>query len=692
MKTKNSLKKILFSIVFLGLLQTGFAQQDTVSTDDLLNLSFADLMNMQVESSTKSSMSIQKAPSSIKVYKQEDFERYGFYTLQDVLNVIPGIQVQEYRGGHQNIWIRGVQQRYNNKVLLLIDGVPVRDNFYGNFTIDESIPIENIEKIEVINGPGSVLYGTNSFAGVVNITTKSAGKSVSAKYGSNNSMKFDAEYDYKGLYASGGYFQTDGFSPEYNYDGKQRTHPQNADNTYGMLKYTNKSLTVIGSYGSYNYPYKYQKSSKDYNYNRTPISASAKYKLDLKDKGNIDFAGYYTYYGFTKDKIKYSDDNHLDGTDTIKEHAFMDMNTALLGGNIDYSITLDKHNLLVGSSYQQDMATNMNEHISYDKVDTSYNENVITDPNISRTDIAFYAQDMFSINEYLLFTGGLRYDILSDFDNQFNYRVGLTGQSSSNIYAKILYGTAYRIPSYREYLDVVSYNTNLKPEHLNTLEVQAGYTFNKGDINITYFNNVYSDFIQEQNVDSIDREDGNGIVEIDDEMAFNFDKRHTSGLELNASLYPTKGLFVNLGASYLLNASENAGTINENTVPAFNSSGDIDLKFLSDFTCNITASYNFLKNYRIGFKAFYFSDRATPDKYQKAIPKPPICVRNTDNANGFVKLDLFARANIIKKLDFDIRVNNILNQQIYSPPYGAPKYYDAEWRGTMFSVGLRYRL
>jgi len=689
MKTKPTLKNN-FIIVLIMLLSINLAsaQQDTVSTDDLLNLSFADLMNMQVESSTKSSISIQKAPSSIKIYKQEDFDKYGFYTLKDILDIIPGIQIQEYRGGHQNIWVRGVQQRYNNKVLLLIDGVPVRDNFYGNFTIDESIPIENIEKVEIINGPGSVLYGTNSFAGVVNITTKSAGKSASAKYGSNNSMKFDAEYDYKGFYASGGYFQTDGFSPEYNYDGKKWEHPQNADNTYGMLKYTNKSLTIIGSYGSYNYPYKYQKSKKDYNYNRTPISASAKYKLDLKTKGQIDFAGYYSYYGFSKDKIKWSDKDYST-KDSLKEHAFMDMNTAITGGNIDYSITLGKHDILVGTSYQQDMAINMNEHISYDKADTSYNEDVITTPNISRSDIAIYAQEMFNINEYILLTGGLRYDILSDFDNQFNYRVGITGQSEGGIYGKILYGTAYRIPSYREYLDVVSFNENLKPEHLNTFELQAGYTFKKGDINVTYFNNTYSDFIQELNIDSINREDGNGMVEIDDEMAFNFDKRHTSGLELNASLYPIKGLFVNLGASYLLNANENAGTINDKTVPTFNNQGEVDLTFLSDFTCNITASYNFLKNYRIGVKTYYFSNRNVPTNYQSKVPAD---VKNPANADGAIKLDLFARANIIKKLDIDFRVNNILNQKIYSPPYGSPKGYDSEWMGTMFSVGLRYKL
>lgn len=551
-KFYSIIAKALLSIFLVAVFQTSFAQQDTVSTDDLLLMSFADLMNMEVESSTKSSISIQKAPASIKVYKQQDFERYGFYTLQDVLNVIPGIQVQEYRAGHQNVWIRGVQQRYNNKVLLLVDGVPMRDNYYGNFTIDESIPMENIEKIEVINGPGSVLYGTNSFAGVISITTKKEGKSVSADYGSFNSIKVDVEYDYKGLYASGGYFQTDGFSPEYNSDGLQREHPQNADNMYGMLKYTNESLMLSASYGSYNYPYKYQSSKKDYTFNRNPIYLTGKYNINLEDKGQIDFAAYYNYFGFNKEKLKYDNVDTVDYYKNTLEY----MNTALVGGNIDYSLTKNKHNLLVGMSYQQDMALNMDGNTTYDDGPVDETESIVTEPDISRSDIAFYVQEMYSINDYILFTAGLRYDILSDFDNEFNYRVGLTGQGESGVYGKLLYGTSYRVPSYREYIDEASFNPSLTPEHLNTFEAQVGYTFEKGDVNITYFNNIYSNFIQEIVVDSVNRDDGNGDAIVDDEMAFNFDDRRTSGLELNVSLYPTKGLFLNFGASYMLNASE----------------------------------------------------------------------------------------------------------------------------------------
>ena len=655
-----------------------------LSQKDIFDLTLEELMNIEVESSTKSSITIQKAPSSIKVFKNSDFEKYGFYTLKDILTTVPGMQIQEYRAGHQLIWTRGVQQRYNNKVLLLIDGVPMRDGYYGNFTIDESLPLENIEQIEIISGPGSVLYGTNSFSSVISITTKTEGKSLSAKYGSFNSMASAGEFSYKGLYANVNYFQTDGFSPKYNSDGYEREHPQNADNINAFLKYKSKGLTLIGSYASYNYPYKYRSSNKDYSYNRNPIYGAAGYDFDFKEKGKLSIFTYYNYFGFYKDKTKYLGI----GNDTIKEKLIESMNTALFGGNIDYFVKIKKHDLLIGTSYQQDMALKINAHTSYDIDDgnVSIDEEILTNPDINRNDIAFYIQDLWNITDKILLTTGLRYDILSDFENQFNYRIGLTGQTSSNIYGKILYGTAYRIPSYREYLDIVCFNDNLQPEHLNTFELQAGYVFGKGDISITYFNNIYTNFIQELLIDSV--AENNSFREVDDEMAFNFKKRSTSGLELNAVLYPAKGLFMNIGASYLLSASENAGQIPVGLYPAYSEQGNVDIMFLSDYTINLTTSYKLFKNYQIGVNAIYFSDRKVPADYQADVPEN---VKNSTNAKGFYKIDLFARAKFFNKLDFDLRIQNLLNEDIYSPPYGNSTGYDAHWTGLTFNIGLRYK-
>ena len=133
--------------------QTAAAAQPR-GTVDLANLSLEELLNITVTSTTKSSLEIRQAPGVVRVFTRTDIVRLGFTTLSDVLRQIPGIQVIEYRTGHQTIWVRGVQSRYNNKVLLLIDGVPMHDSYYGHFDIDESLPLDDAERIEIISGPG----------------------------------------------------------------------------------------------------------------------------------------------------------------------------------------------------------------------------------------------------------------------------------------------------------------------------------------------------------------------------------------------------------------------------------------------------------------------------------------------------------------------------------------------------------
>jgi len=179
--------------------------------------------------------------------------------------------IQENQAGHQNVWIRGVQQEFNKKILLLIDGVPMRDLYTGNFNIDEMIPLENVEKIEVLNGPGSVLYGTNAFAGTISITTKSKGRSVQVAYGSFNRIETYGEYNVGGLYVSGKYYSSDGFQPEYMIDGLQRTVDQTAKLGYASLKFKKNDLTVGASISSYTYPFKYQKTTKETRFSRTPL-------------------------------------------------------------------------------------------------------------------------------------------------------------------------------------------------------------------------------------------------------------------------------------------------------------------------------------------------------------------------------------------------------------------------------------
>ncbi|MBI5742956.1 MAG: TonB-dependent receptor [Elusimicrobia bacterium] len=118
-----------------------------------------------------------KAPASVYVITAEDIRLSGARTLWDVLRLAPGVDVMETRTGQGDVAIRGFNQSLNNRVLVLLDGKTVLQDFYG-LVLWESIPVglQEIDRIEVVEGPFSALYGASALQGVINIVTKSPEK------------------------------------------------------------------------------------------------------------------------------------------------------------------------------------------------------------------------------------------------------------------------------------------------------------------------------------------------------------------------------------------------------------------------------------------------------------------------------------------------------------------------------------
>jgi outer membrane receptor for ferrienterochelin and colicins len=680
-----------FTLLSVLMSAVGFqaAAQQVTSADsaDIVTLSLEELMSLTVTSSTKTEVSLQRAPSVVRLFTREDIRQMGFQSLREVLDQIPGFEIQEYRAGHQLAWVRGVQARYNNKVLLLIDGVPMRDSYYGNFNIDEMIPIEIIDRVEIINGPGSVLYGTNSFSGVISITTKRDGKSVSVDGGSFSSYSVNAQYSGKGLFANANIYRTDGFSPDFNSDGKVRSHDQSATNQSFMASYNVKGLNLVGSFTDYKYPYRYRDSKGSYDFRRKPMYGAASYDFVLGTNSSLKLRAFYNQYGFEIDKTKYVSATSND----IKEISSELLNSSLYGADAEYYFTSRNNSIVGGVSVLSDHAQDIRWERSQEG-GTAVNKEggmIAGDRNtFTRTNVGIFLQDSYAFSGRVSLTTGVRYDILSNFDNQFNYRAGLTASFTDHWYGKVLFGTAYRIPSYREYLDVVSFNNDLKPETLRTLEAQFGYVTNRMDINVTLYNNHYTDFISEVLVETIEE---NGVVrEIDDEVSFNFDNRNITGLELNGVLRPSSNLSIIAGVSYKLNATEKLGGYGTDKIVTAAQDVDFnkrDLIFLSRFTGNFTTSYAIGSIARVAVSAQYFSGRETPVDYQADVPES---VQDASLADGFFKLNLYGSVSIIKGLSLNASVNNLFDAKIYSPPFGAQREYDAQWPGRVARVGVLY--
>ena len=142
--------------------------------DELTNLSLEDLMNIQVTSVSKQKQRIGDA-AAVYVITQEDIHRSGMDTIADMLRMAPGLDVRQVSANSWAVGSRGFNQLRNNNLLVLMDGrtlyTPLFSGVYWD-TVDYTL--EDLDRIEVVRGPGGTLWGANAFNGVINITTKSA--------------------------------------------------------------------------------------------------------------------------------------------------------------------------------------------------------------------------------------------------------------------------------------------------------------------------------------------------------------------------------------------------------------------------------------------------------------------------------------------------------------------------------------
>jgi len=198
--------KLLLKFALAALLQTAiiYAHADDLSVFDL---SLDSLLQVEVTTASRQSEAINEAPSIISVITREDIERYGSVSLRDIVGRLPGINLlSDFDYQSDNLSLRGDDVYLNNHMLLLIDGNPYRsvpDSSDPLRRLLNSFPVDMVEQVELIRGPGSVLYGAGAFTGVINVITRKKTKtSQTLTLGTgSNSAKFAS--------ASGHYYNPD---------------------------------------------------------------------------------------------------------------------------------------------------------------------------------------------------------------------------------------------------------------------------------------------------------------------------------------------------------------------------------------------------------------------------------------------------------------------------------------------------
>ncbi len=180
---------------------------------DLGDFSLEELMNLQVTSVSAKEQKLSRTPASVFVITAEDIRRSTASNIPDLLRLVPGVNVEQIDGNAWAISIRGFSDRAANKVLVLVDGRSVYNPVYSGVRWDAlDVPLADIDRIEVIRGPGGTVWGANAVNGVINIITKSAdgtqGGLLEAEAGSENSgmLRYGAKAGRRGAYRVFGRF------------------------------------------------------------------------------------------------------------------------------------------------------------------------------------------------------------------------------------------------------------------------------------------------------------------------------------------------------------------------------------------------------------------------------------------------------------------------------------------------------
>ncbi len=176
-RTVAAATAIVFTLGLVCFTPLGFAQQpeSAVSADSLKKLSIEQLMNLQVTSVSKRPERLSQTASAIQVITQEDIRRSGAASLPEALRLATNLQVAQLDSRQWAISARGFNGTAANKLLVLIDGRTVYTPlFSGVFWDVQEVPLGDIDRIEVISGPGATLWGANAVNGVINVITKDA--------------------------------------------------------------------------------------------------------------------------------------------------------------------------------------------------------------------------------------------------------------------------------------------------------------------------------------------------------------------------------------------------------------------------------------------------------------------------------------------------------------------------------------
>lgn len=467
-------RSLVIILLFIVAGQVVLAQEDLPSTD----FSLDSLLNVKVSTASKYNQTVNEAPASVSIITSEDIERYGYRTLEEALANVRSLYLS-YDRNYTYVGARGFSRPtdYNDRILLLLNGLTMNDNFYGGsyFGTDFPLDLEAVERIEIVRGPGSALYGTGAMFAVINIITKKSsaidGGVASIEYGSNRRLhgsvlfgkEFGDELDVTIQGMWGDIKGQDLYFNEYDTDSTNHGIAQNLDwdKYYGFL--------LTASYDDFAFMGKLSSRKKGiptasfgtvFNDSRAQTLDvyqyfQLQYNTALASDKHVQLRAYYNHY-------------YYEGTYPYEEISYDANNTRWFGGEAQFRWDISSINrLIVGMEYQKSPRA---DYRIWDPNGTSY------DQNFPYNVFSIYVQDELQLFENLLVTIGARRDAYSNTGSSVTPRFAIVYNPFTATTIKALYGEAFRAPNVYEYNYEDSNagakkSPDLKPEKIRTEEI-----------------------------------------------------------------------------------------------------------------------------------------------------------------------------------------------------------------------------
>ena len=661
---------LISAITSLALVQNSFAN--------------SSLEEVMVTTATKTEKNIEGVSASVIVITEDEIQKTGASTLDKILEKIPSINAQYGRFPHPSssskasISLRGMG---SNGTLILIDGKRLSGETESPYEMTR-ITASMIERIEIVKGSMSTLYGSDAIGGVINIITKKVNKNVSTldlKYGSNGEgdavnknvnftnagsvdklrYKINTSIDDTTPYKVNKSYTQQAINPSSGAD--LNSHP--LDNTSGNYDVTYKdeaTVKTIGTRLEYDFTdnftagfdISYFTENREGQYlgnassslggliTNTPVNSedknrridlSSDFNYIINDDLSMNTKVYRSYYK----KRNYTDPLTFTGATNTKFSANVTIDT--LESDLTYILN-DSNIITTGLEYRKE--TRDSGAINPDASSSEFITKVVNYKSL-------FAQDEIEISDTLNAIIGTRYDNISNADNKITLQAGLVKNLTDNTSIRANYAQGYRTPDIAELYVVSMYykgakrygseviNTiktesyDLKPEQSQTFELSLSNKYKNLSSTFTIFNNKVKD-----KIDLVSYNDSNSSTKY--YTSENIDKVDIKGAEVSFDYDLNKDIDFGINATYLKTEDESTGK---------------ELTYTPDISASFSVNYKITNDINTNLMLRYIGEQFTNST-------------NTEQTKDYTLVDLGAQYQINKNIQYYVGIDNIFNKEV----------------------------